>query len=416
MTSDTLLPDDEIDLRELLSTLYRYKWIILGITLAAALATFIFSKYGQPRSYTAQAQVLITKPLYTTNLETSIQSVPPQTPEGGVLKDLALAEDLLWSVYSSPKVTEVLKAGFPFDQFSAGMSTRLAGTSKLVLVVSAAKPETARVIVNEWADKFTAQINSLYSGNENTTIKIEAEIQNRLQIWDAAEKALIEKNPEGIVKINEIELEKKQKALSAYLDTLNQLDLLIRDTQSLQTRLSAWPEGSQVRIEYQLSLIGLYLRAVGGLEGVQIQLSEPTTMEVRTVAEANTSLEVLITSLGDQRAGLQEDLYQPQQDIITTTQQLEAAKYQLTQLTTERDLALNAYQAVSAQLAESQIELARADLTAKVASQALTPLQPVSNRTLVKTIIAFSLAFMLACLGVLLLNWWRSPAQTKPVR
>jgi capsular polysaccharide biosynthesis protein len=415
MTSDTYLPDNEIDIRELLSTLYRYKWIILGITLAAALATFIFSKFVQPRSYTAQAQVLITKPLYSTNLETRIQSVP-QTPEASALKDLALADDLLWSVYTDSRVTEVIKAGIPFDQFIVGMSTRLVGTSKLVLDVSAAKPETAKTIVNVWAEKLTAHINSLFNLNDKTLSQIEIQAKLARDNWTAAEQDLMAKLPDGIVATKQIELEKKQKVLSAYLDTLLQLDLLIRDTRSLQTRLGAWPEDSQMRIENQLSLIGLYQRATGGLQGIQVQLSEPTTMEVRTVAEANASLEALSTSLEAQGVALQKDLEQLKQDITMATLELEAANYQLTQLTTERDLALNTYQALSAQLTETEIDLNRVDLTAKVASQALPPLQPISNRTLVKTIIAFTLAFILSCLGVLLLNWWRSPAQTKPPR
>src|SRR3972149_4725751 len=270
MTPDINLSDDEIDIRELAHTLLRYKWYILGITLVAAVIVFVYSKFIQPRTYTAQAQVIITKPLYTTNLEMSIQGVP-QTPEGTVLRDLALADDLLWSVYSSPEVTAVLDKGFAFDQFIAGMSAKLAGTSKLILSVSAPKPETAAVIVNAWAVQFATRVNSIYSVNEKALSLIEQEVKNARQKWDETEQILLKKLPDGIVETRNIELKSKSNSLTVYLQTLTQLDLLVSDTKSLQFRLDAWPEESPLGIEYRLSLISLYQRAVGGLELIQIQ-------------------------------------------------------------------------------------------------------------------------------------------------
>jgi capsular polysaccharide biosynthesis protein len=408
MASDTNYSDDEIDIRELIHTLFRYKWVILGITLVAAVAVLIFSKFVQPRKYTAQAQVIVTKPLYTTNLEAQIQSVP-QTPEASILRDLALADDLLWGVFTSPEVAAVLDDGLKFEQFRAGLSAKLAGTSKLFLIVSSTESETAAIIVNIWAEKFAAQINSLFSVNETALALIENEVASARQKWDAAERDLLEKLPDGIVETRKIELDFKQKELGTYLNTLTYLDLLASRTQSLQSRLTAWPEDSQVGIEYQLSLIGLYQQASGGLSGIQIQLTEPTTVGVRTVADAKVFFDALDASLVSQREGLQANLEQLKQDITAATLALEAADYQLTQLTTERDLALNAYRALSAQLEETRIDLARDDVTAKVASRALPPQQPISNRTLMKTMIAGVLAFALACFGVLLINWWKTP-------
>lgn len=88
MTSEINLPDDEIDIRGLLLTLLRYKWYTLGITIVAMVLVFVYSKFVIPRNYSAETQVLITKPLFTTNLESGLQGIP-QTPEASVLKDLA---------------------------------------------------------------------------------------------------------------------------------------------------------------------------------------------------------------------------------------------------------------------------------------------------------------------------------------
>jgi exonuclease VII small subunit len=358
--------------------------------------------------------VIITKPLFTTNLETSIQG-NPQTPEGSILKDLALDQNLLRNVYKSPDVSAVLKKGVNFEKFTTSVSAKLSGTTKLILEVSNTDPETAAVIVNVWADQFTAQINSLFSINEKALGLIDQEVQKARLKWSAAEQVLMEKLPDGIVETRKIELDNTHNKLVAYLNTLNQLDLLTKDAQGLQSRLSVWPDNSQLGIENQLNLIGLYQRAVGGLSGIQIQMTEPAIVGVRTVAEAKASLEALISSLEAQGVELQANLEQFKADMTAATLALESANYQLTQLTTERDRALNAYQALSAQLEETRIDLARDDLIAKVAGQALPPESPVSNRTLVTTMIAGALALVLSCFGVLFINWWRAPTLKKSV-
>ena len=412
MVSDTNLTNDEIDIRELIQTLFRYKWIILGITLVVAVAVFVYSKYGSPRMYSTQAQVIITKPLFTTNLETRIQGTP-QMPEASVLKELALDNELLWKVYTSADVSAVLDQKINFEQFKTRMSAKLTGTSKLLLAVNSSEPTTSAMIANSWADKFTAQINSLYSVNEKSMILISDEVLKARQKWDSAEQALLQKLPDGIVDTRKIELENKKNTLATYLNKLTQLDIITRDAQSLQLRLAVWPDNSQLGIEYQLSLLGLYQRATGGLEGLQVQIVTPTSEGVRTVAEAKASLDALITSLGTQREQLKANQGQLQQDITSATLALESANYQLIQLTTERDLAYNAYQALSAQLEEVRIDLAREDVIAKVAGRALPIDQPVSNRTLMKTLSAAALAFALSCFGVLFINWWKAPALVK---
>lgn len=414
MTSDTNLPDDEIDIRALFNTLFHYKWVVLGITLIAMVAVFLYSKFSSPKQYTAQAQVIISKPLYTTNLETSIQGIP-QIPEASVLRDLALDNELLWNVYSSVEVSGTLNKKVNFEQFKTKVAAKLTGTSKMSLVVSMSNPNTSASVVNVWADMFIAQINTLYSVNAKSLNLIDKEVLQARQKWDDAEQVLKQKLPDGVVDAQKIILDNKKSTFTTYLDTITRLDLIAKDAKSLQDRLAVWPDDSRVGMEYQLSLIGLYQRATGGLTGVQIQVAAPATDSLRSVAEAKASLKALIDSLGSQRTQLQANLDQLKQDITSAILAYESANYLYTQLTTERDLALNAYQALTAQQEEVRIDLAREDVAAKIVGHALPPEQPVSNRTLVKTLIAGVVAFALSCFGVLVVNWWMSPASTKPV-
>jgi uncharacterized protein involved in exopolysaccharide biosynthesis len=140
----------------------------------------------------------------------------------------------------------------------------------------------------------------------------------------------------------------------------------------------------------------------------------PSVDNVRTIAEAKASLDALVASLGAEQSQLQAGLDQLDQEITSAAIAYESANYQLTQLTTERDLALNAYQALSAQLEETRIDVAREDVVAKLVGKALPPKIPESNRTLMKTALAGALAFVFSCFGVLFIHWWKSPATVKP--
>lgn len=100
------------------------------------------------------------------------------------------------------------------------MSTRLVGTSKLILAAFSTESNTAANIVNVWADQFSAQINSLYSVNEKTLTLIEKEMQKARDKWDLAEQVMLEKLPDGIVETREIELANKHNMLVAYLNKI----------------------------------------------------------------------------------------------------------------------------------------------------------------------------------------------------
>jgi len=414
MTSDSNLQADEIDIRARINTLFRYKWIILGTTLIAMVAVLIYFKFISPRRYLASARVIISKPLYTTNLETSIQGTLP-IPEAGVLKDLALDNALLMNVYTTTEeISGTLDKNVSFEQFKTSVNAKLTGTSMVLLGVSMSNPQTSADVVNVWADKFVAQINTLYSLNK-ISIQVNEEVNGAFNTLDTAENDLKEllKQPEKIVDTLKIKLDNKKSTLTNYLDTITRLDLVMKDAQSLQDRLGVWPGNSRVGMEYQLSLIGLYQRATGGLVGVQIQIAAPATDSLRSVDEAQASLDALRASLDSQRKIFQDNINQLQGEISSASVDYENAAYQYAQLTNKRDLAQNAYQALLAQQREINIDLKLGDVAARVAGIALPPEQPESNRTLVNTLIAGVLTFALSCFGVLFVNWWKAPSPSK---
>ncbi len=216
-----------------------------------------------------------------------------------------------------------------------------------------------------------------------------------------------------LVDTKKVILQNKNTELTSYMSTLTRLNILSSNTESLKSVLANVSGEDELGIEYQVSLVSLYQQASGGVDGPQLQLSLPNTTSVRTVADANLSLKSFADSLVKQREELQNKIVQLQKDIAEAAAALETANFQYTQLTTDRDLAMNKYQALYAQAQETSLDLERKNLAAKVASRAVEPQQPVSSGALIKTIIGGVLAFILTCFVVLVISWWRAPTAAK---
>jgi uncharacterized protein involved in exopolysaccharide biosynthesis len=98
--------------------------------------------------------------------------------------------------------------------------------------------------------------------------------------------------------------------------------------------------------------------------------------------------------------------------IPQTQSNLESAHYQVYQLTMQRDLALNAYQALTSQVEETHIALTQDDQVAKVAGQALPPERPTGPRALLNGVIAGALGLLISVLFALVNKWWKTPGFT----
>jgi uncharacterized protein involved in exopolysaccharide biosynthesis len=412
MTSDQSYFEDEIDLREIAQTLLRYKWFILGLTIIMALGGYAVSKLLLPKQYQAAALVVITKPILTANLDPRIQT-SPQQPDIKSLTDLTKAGDLVLEVYQSSQVSKLLEKDTSPDDLRAQLNTSLVGTSQLRLEVTDSDPDRTAQIANAWADAVTGRLNKLFDVNEASLERIEQQVQTARQEWDKAEQALLAYLPNSQEESLKVSLAQQQNALRTYLDRVTQLNLLISDAQVMEVRLSAQDGNKDLLLEDGLSLITLQQRAVGELAGLQIQVAGPDMLgQQYTVAEAAINLRTLITSLKTQHDELQASGDELKKIIPQTQSNLESAHYQMNQLTMQRDLALNAYQALNSQVEETHIALTQNDQVAKIAGQALPPERPTGPRASLNGVIAGALGLLISVLFALITNWWKTPGFT----
>jgi len=147
--------EDEIDLREILLALWRGKWIILGLMIAAAAVAAIGGRILLTPSYEAVAALLIVPPTYQSAIEP--EPLPLET-----YRALALTPSIASQVIERLQLTDegnkplgasdVLKA-VQVD-VSAGPDSSGGRAGMLNIKVSWSDPVIARDIANAWADVF----------------------------------------------------------------------------------------------------------------------------------------------------------------------------------------------------------------------------------------------------------------------
>ncbi len=408
--------EDVIDLRAIAKTLLRWAWLIILAGLFASLAAFLTSKFVLSPQYESTALVAIIEPSLIAELEPSIQ-VEMQMPDTQALAELAQSEDLLLKVYQSSQVRELLEPEIAFDGFRDRAEATLIGNNQLRLNVTDSDPQRAARIANVWANCTADRLNDLYGATEENYEKLKQQAETSRQNWDETQSALEQFLPQSQVDVLQAQLEQAKSNLSTYLAQIDRNEILIEDVRGLDARLEALNQNSVIPPGEALSLMALQQRASGALEGTQIQLPGPDIMgEGYTVRQARASLDELVRSLQSQNEDFKALLPTLETRIKQLNVQLEEEQHQLDQLREQRDLARNAYRALSGQLEETRITLSQGDQIAKVAAQAWASEEPSGPNTLMNTALAGVVGLMLAVGAVFVVEWWRDePAKSDEV-
>jgi capsular polysaccharide biosynthesis protein len=179
--------DDVINLRELVKTLLKYKWIIIGATVLAALAALLTSKFILPPKYEAAAYVGITLPSFEVDLEPSINNPSPLddyrllTETTKALPDLAEAVEVWLSVCEEMDLTCLGE-----DNDKPDLEAALVGTSQLKLTVTSDDPEQAAEFANLWAKEVIKRWDLIYGIGDIDLIQLDEEVAQALEKWNTA--------------------------------------------------------------------------------------------------------------------------------------------------------------------------------------------------------------------------------------
>jgi capsular polysaccharide biosynthesis protein len=405
---DNAYVEEEIDIRKIVTTLLRYKFPILAITVGLAIAAFAFSRLVLPKQYEASALVIMNKPIFTADLDSRIQTVP-QMPDGRSLTDLAKTDDLMLEILQLPDAAGIPDGERTVEALKKRFDVALIGLNQLRLTVTMEDPQQAARLANLWAIKVAERINGLFDINNHSMTQVEQQLVTAYQKWGEAEENLLNYLPNSQVNTLDVNLANARNRYEAYLNKIHNIDLIASDLQYFDARLAAKNRNALLSLEDSLSLVTLQQRIMGGGIGIQVQAGGSELLgEGYMVADARAALSSLGHSLESQRKEFEAKLESESIQIASIATELERARYQLSELTVQRDLALNAFQALTSQQEENRISLAQNNQLARLAAPAIPPEEDSGPHSAINGVAAGILGFIVSVGSVLALDWWRS--------
>ena len=346
--------DDEIDLRGLIRSLLKYKWWIVGITIGAALVTFLAGRLGDTgKTYDAKALVVIGQPPLNVNVNSPAASNVNLSvlalPDSKGITDLATVDDMLYTIYQSGDLAQSRAHGFTFAKFKQELTASISGTTQLSLQVGDPDPKQAALVVNLWAQAVTDRLNALYGSSSAMVTALEKQTNDAQQKWDAAEQGLLDYLPQSNLDALMAQLTQEQIAYNSQLGRIRSIDLLLSDGGALNGRLGARQPGAALTTGDALSLLALQQRAnetllcnsqsmpdvgsstdanatgtnqlfvcspSGGSSGLQIQVSGADLLAGQaTVADAQQDLKSFMDALASQQSELKNGLTQTEKQL-----------------------------------------------------------------------------------------------------
>ena len=262
-------------------------------------------------------------------------------------------------------------------------------------------------------------------------------------------------------------LDTTHQTLANKYEELQQIESQLQDAQTMRDQLQEATTSGSAQAGRALALILLQSQVLASSTTIPVELQLNTTdltNDTVSTADVESLLEVLetrkerveqeITELSDQLAQTNPDvgpkprseqlsgrlealdneilytasLERPMPDDIsqiintldtevrTLTAELEQQIAQKRELEQARDLAWENYTAIQRKLTEVQLSAQLTDSQVRVATQALTPTEPVAPRRLLNTAIAGVGGFFLVLFAVFALIWWRGDDNVRPVR
>jgi len=457
--------EDEIDLREYINVLIKYwKWII-ALALLSAIVAFVVSSF-LPRSYEAQANVVILKSRTEISFDPKFQTVTEdQTNQKGY-------QDTFVNLATSSDVASIVldKSGNLLEADQRNVLSLLkkvkASNAGDVIGIKVADPDptVAAQLANVWASTYEAYVNELFSDRSSSLLsEVQTQAQDIAQTYQQAQSALERFLADNQIAGLEREVKVKQDLIKTLQDqdatnqgrpaelfelqqnTLKQelerkyaqlknMDAWLEDAQTLRDQLTSTPSSSSAAIGNALALMFLRAKVLANSANLPTQLQlNPTDFSANSVSVADVDslidvigarrnrIETDITALSTQLklATVDINLNSPSEPIIQSIAQLdkevqkleadlEAQKAQKRELSQARDLAWDNYTTIQRKVAEVQLSSQITSSQVRVAANAVVPEDPVSPRRLLNTAVAGALGLMFAVFGVFAIEYWQT--------
>ena len=405
--------DDEIDLRELVTTLLSGWKTILLITFVTGFMAFALSKWVLPEKYEATAYITISEP--TVQFAESEQGVTIHStlPDMTSVTELATNLALLEEVTMTSEVTPLWDA--ENDSLEGMVEASSIGSDQLRLVVSDTTPERAVLLANIWAREVALQINKLY-GVDAIVDDIAQQVGQAQENYAQAQSLLEEELAQNRRVLIQAQLNSVTGNLDCILYRDSAATRILEDLETLESNLKKQEIDTTLSLGDALSLTTLQQRVsasqicASSIESIQLQVVDDTLGNF-AVTDALKKISQMRESLQAQQPALATELTRLETEIPSLERELAAAEYRLAQEIEARNQAEELYTALLQHQNRISSLVMASDRVAKLSSQAIIPDEPSSPKTLLNTALGLVAGGMLGVFWVFAAGWWKNSAE-----
>jgi uncharacterized protein involved in exopolysaccharide biosynthesis len=426
--------EDEIDLRPYILALIKGWWRIALIAIVIASVTLAFT-ISQPRTYQATATVILTRSQLRLSLAEQFPTVSDSRDDPS-RKDAFLA--IARSSSLAQKIYNYLgeQAQANYDSFaSLKESVEINSVGDAIQITAEAKnPTLAAEIANSWAQETNQAINLAYSG-EQPLSEIQNQISSAKQVYQDTQSDLGSFIQNNKIALIENQITEARTLLSTItqdrtnlIHFYNNRKLLMNqlkfEAEALKQQINRGSQSSAGDTGIALAILIANANTFAHETGVNFDFQIADLNAIRDSKFAyEADLDLLIQQAEEEILKADDQLTRLSQEVAlgetsnlaeeTAIQlqkleaQLESEHSRQQELTSGRDLAWEAYQALLEK--ETEIKTAsQANVEVAIASQAVPPEEPTPRNTITKTIIAGGLGVFLGTFWILGREWWRS--------
>jgi uncharacterized protein involved in exopolysaccharide biosynthesis len=407
--------DQEIDLRQYIAVLLKYKFWIAGLAVLAAVVAAVVSLMLAP-TYEATALVAVTEPQYELQFDARIRSpsddVQPPYKAYPLLATSdevvsALIADLGDTLEGKERTIEGLRAMLEAESNGDPSIIRLS--------VRNGDPGRAALIANQWAERFVQAANELYaqsSGELDFFTEQQTEAESTLA---EAEEAMIDFQARNRAAILETQLNDAQEALRTTLKSAHSLETTVQDARALRDRLHAQEINAPALTSDELTALLIELSALNrGDSRLQLQLSTTQDLGEKTVGDQIAFLDSLIVVLEGRLVQLEEQAQALEPEILALQEASQEARTEQDRLSRAHSLARDTFLSLSRKATEARIAAQDKTGEVRLASRATPSDRPVSPRKTLNTLAAGVLGLMVGIVAALAIEYWRSGQQDAP--
>lgn len=187
--------DDTIDLRAYLLVLVKYRWLILGVAVLAAVIAGAIS-LSAARVYEAKVGVVITQSRAELSLEPRFMTVSEEGSDArahratltGLVKNAAIASEVVARL--GDQLPDALRDVARLMNMVEAGNTQ---TGLIEITVQASSPVTAALVANTWGAEYEKHVNQLYGGAAGESMGVIAEQAQKAKTeYEVAQQALVD--------------------------------------------------------------------------------------------------------------------------------------------------------------------------------------------------------------------------------